>query len=46
MRFRMILLIFFLSPAGTIHLQAQENFEVRKVTFTGNKTLKKRFPAR
>jgi outer membrane protein insertion porin family len=43
MRFRMILLIFFLSPAGTIHLQAQENFEVRKVTFSGNKTLKKDF---
>lgn len=43
MRFRLLLLIFFLSLAGTTQLPAQENFEVRKVTFTGNKTLKKDF---
>src|SRR5690606_6382003 len=29
--------------AGTTQLSAQENYEVRKVTFTGNKTLKKDF---
>ncbi|HDR52291.1 MAG TPA: hypothetical protein ENN90_11830, partial [Mariniphaga anaerophila] len=43
MRFRLFLLIFFLFPAGTIQLSAQDNYEVRKVTFTGNKTLKKDF---
>ncbi len=43
MRFRLLLLIFFLFPAGTFQLSAQENYEVRKVTFTGNKTLKKDF---
>jgi len=43
MRFRLLLLIFFLFPAGTFQLSAQENYEVRKITFTGNKTLKKDF---
>ncbi|MDD4226418.1 MAG: POTRA domain-containing protein [Mariniphaga sp.] len=32
------LLIFL---AGTFYLSAQENYEVRKLTFTGNKTLTK-----
>lgn len=43
MRFKLLLLIYFLSLAGIIHLSAQENYEVRKVTFKGNKTLKKDF---
>ncbi|HDR51054.1 MAG TPA: hypothetical protein ENN90_05440, partial [Mariniphaga anaerophila] len=43
MRFRLLLLIFFVSLAGTTQLPAQENYEVRKVIFTGNKTLKKDF---
>jgi outer membrane protein insertion porin family len=40
---RLLLFIFFLFLAGTTQLSAQENYEVRKVTFTGNKTLKKDF---
>ena len=43
MLFRLLLLIIFLFLAGTIQLLAQENYEVRKVTFTGNKTLNKDF---
>lgn len=41
MRFRLALLTYFFFLAGIIPLAAQENYEVRKVSFTGNKTLKK-----
>lgn len=43
MRFRLLLLTCFFFLAGIIPLSAQENYEVRKVTFRGNKTLKKDF---
>ena len=43
MRFWLLLLTCFFLPAEFIQLSAQENYEVRKVTFTGNKTLKKDF---
>lgn len=43
MRFRLLLLTCFFFLAGIIPLAAQENYEVRKVTFRDNKTLKKDF---
>lgn len=43
MRFRLLLSTCFFLLAGIIHTSAQENYEVRKVTFKGNKTLKKDF---
>jgi outer membrane protein insertion porin family len=41
MRFRLLLSTCFLLLAAIIQVSAQENYEVRKVTFKGNKTLKK-----
>src|SRR5690554_4427187 len=43
MRFRLLLLTCFLLLAEIFQLSAQENYEVRKITFKGNKTLKKDF---
>jgi outer membrane protein insertion porin family len=43
MRYRLLVLIILFLPAGSFFLSAQENYEVRKVSFTGNKTLKKSF---
>ena len=43
MRYILLLSTCFFLFAGIIHTSAQENYEVRKVTFRGNKTLKKDF---
>ncbi|RIH64566.1 hypothetical protein D1164_14515 [Mariniphaga sediminis] len=43
MRFWLLVFISFLLPVSAYHALAQENFEVRKVVFSGNKTLKKDF---